>query len=216
MAYVIGMVSQKGGVGKSTLARMMAREFTVGGLRAKIADLDTQQQTCTVWAGRRAENGLTPEILVQSFASVRSALGDAPHFDVIVLDGKPHSSAQTVEIAQASDLVVIPTGQTVDDLHPGVLLAHSLTRKGINGSRLAFALLRTTASRRENETARQYLSDAGYAALKGDIPMSTAYGQAADAGRTATETPFRTLNDRATEVAQEMIDKMADLGERSS
>ena len=54
MTYIIGMVSQKGGVGKSTLARMMAREFVTGGLSTKIADLDTQQQTCTHWAGRRA------------------------------------------------------------------------------------------------------------------------------------------------------------------
>lgn len=51
MTYIIGMVSQKGGVGKSTLARMMAREFVAGGLTTKIADLDTQQQTCTHWAG---------------------------------------------------------------------------------------------------------------------------------------------------------------------
>jgi chromosome partitioning protein len=35
MTYVIGMISQKGGVGKSTLARMMAREFVAGGLAAK-------------------------------------------------------------------------------------------------------------------------------------------------------------------------------------
>jgi chromosome partitioning protein len=31
MTYIVGMVSQKGGVGKSTLARMVAREFVAGG-----------------------------------------------------------------------------------------------------------------------------------------------------------------------------------------
>lgn len=40
MTYKIGMVSQKGGVGKSTLACMMAREFVAGGLSTKSADLD--------------------------------------------------------------------------------------------------------------------------------------------------------------------------------
>ena len=89
MTYIIGMVSQKGGVGKSTLARMMAREFVSGGMSAKIADLDTQQQTCTNWAGRRAENGVSPEIQVQSFASVKSALAEAERFDALLLDGKP-------------------------------------------------------------------------------------------------------------------------------
>jgi len=214
MTYLVGMVSQKGGVGKSTLARMMAREFTVGGFRTKIADLDTQQQTCTGWAGRRAENGLAPEIHVQSFASVQTALGEAPHFDALVLDGKPNASAQTVEIANASDLVVIPTGQTLDDLHPGVLLAHSLQRQGIGAERLVFALLRTTGSRRENDAARHYLEDAGYAALPGEVPMSTAYGMAADAGKAITETSYRTLNARAAAVAQGVIDKIATIHNR--
>ena len=94
--YVIGMISQKGGVGKSTLARMMAREFAEGGLTAKIADLDTQQQTCTQWAGRRAEAGLSPEVPVQPCASVASALKDAARVDAMILDGKPNASAQTL------------------------------------------------------------------------------------------------------------------------
>ena len=102
MTYILGMVSQKGGVGKSSLARMMAREFVAGGLATKIADLDTQQQTCTHWAGRRAENSIDPEIQVQSFAGVKSALEEAERFDALILDGKPNASEQTVEIAKAS------------------------------------------------------------------------------------------------------------------
>ena len=133
MTYIVGMVSQKGGVGKSTLARMMAREFVQGGLATKIADLDTQQQTCTNWAGRRAESGIDPEIQVQSFASVKSALEEAARFEALILDGKPNASEQTMEIAKVSDLVVIPTGQTIDDLHPGVVLAHGLLKEGHNG-----------------------------------------------------------------------------------
>ena len=43
--------------------------------------------------------------------------------------GKPNASEQTVEIAKVADLVVIPTGQTIDDLHPGLVLAHSLGKK---------------------------------------------------------------------------------------
>lgn len=214
MTYVIGMVSQKGGVGKSTLARMMLREFVSGGMSAKIADLDTQQQTCTNWAGRRAENALAPEIQVQSFASVKTALEEAERFDALILDGKPNASDQTIEIAKVSNLVVIPTGQTVDDLHPGVVLAHSLRKKGIQHEKIVFAMFKTTGSERENQAARQYLVDAGYTVLGGDVPVSTAYGSASDIGKTITETSFRTLNDRAGKVAQSVIDKMVELQER--
>lgn len=214
MAYIIGMVSQKGGVGKSTLARMMAREFIVGGMRAKIADLDTQQQTCTHWAGRRAESGVTPEVQVQSFATLKTALEEATRFDALILDGKPNASDQTVEIARASDLVVIPTGQTVDDLHPGVMLAHALRKKDILGDRIAFAMFKTTGSERENAAARQYVADAGYTVLDGDVPVSTAYGSASDIGKAITETSFRTLNDRAAKLAQSVIDRIAEIAER--
>lgn len=214
MTYIIGMVSQKGGVGKLTLARMMAREFVEGGLATKIADLDTQQQTCTHWAGRRAENNVEPEIQVQSFASVKSALEDAPRFDALIIDGKPNASDQTMEIAKAADLVVIPTGQTVDDLYPGVVLAHTLRKKGIPIERIAFAIFKTTGSERENAAARQYLSEAGYSILDGEVSVSTAYGSASDMGKAITETSFRTLNDRAAKLAQSIIDKMAELQER--
>lgn len=215
MTYVIGMVSQKGGVGKSTLARMMAREFVAGGMRAKIADLDTQQQTCSYWAGRRAEAGVTPEVQVQSFASVRTALEDAERFDALILDGKPNASEQTLEIANASDLVVIPTGQTLDDLHPGVVLAHALRKKGVPAHRIVFAMFKTTGSERENAAARQYVVDASYTVLDGEVQVSTAYGSASDIGRAITETSFRSLNERAAKLAQGVIDKMAELAERT-
>ena len=55
MTYTVAMVAQKGGVGKSTLARILAVEAAKGGLQAKIADLDTQQTTSVSWAARRAE-----------------------------------------------------------------------------------------------------------------------------------------------------------------
>jgi len=40
MALVIAVVSQKGGVGKSTCARLIAREYAQAGWNVKIADLD--------------------------------------------------------------------------------------------------------------------------------------------------------------------------------
>ena len=48
---------------------------------------------------------MQPEIQVQSFAAVRTALEDAGRFDVLIVDGKPNASDQTYEIAQAAELV---------------------------------------------------------------------------------------------------------------
>ena len=77
-------------------------------------------------------------------------------------------------------------------------------------------MFKTTGSDRENQAARQYLVDAGYTVLDGDVPVSTAYGSASDIGKAITETSFRTLNSRAAALAQSVIDKMAELQERQN
>ncbi|MBA3922086.1 MAG: ParA family protein, partial [Nostocaceae cyanobacterium] len=53
MTLQIGVVSQKGGVGKSTIARLLAREYAAAGWDVKIADLDIAQATSTNWKQRR-------------------------------------------------------------------------------------------------------------------------------------------------------------------
>ena len=208
MAYIVGIVSQKGGVGKSTLARLIARELAHQAMRVKIADLDTQQTTCTAWASDRAEAGIEPEIQAQPFGNLRTALAEADRFDAYILDGRPHSSAQTIEVAQAAHAILIPTGQTKDDLRPAVQLAHSLVDAGIDAARIAFALMKTTRSAVEVAAARRYLEQAGYAVLEGEIQAFTAYGIAHDAGRALTETPYSTLNENAERLAQSVVDRL--------
>ena len=130
MHYKIAMVGQKGGVGKSTLARIIAVEATKGGLQAKIADMDTQQSTSVNWAARRAEKGVEPQIRAEPFRSVDTALKDAEGFDLYIFDGAPHSSQETRRACQVSDMVIIPTSEGLDDLHPSVILANNLLKEG--------------------------------------------------------------------------------------
>lgn len=208
MTYVIGMVSQKGGAGKSTLARLFARELASDGFSVKIADLDTQQTTCADWAADRAEAGVEPEIQVQAFGKLSTALREAGRYDAYILDGRPHSSEQTLEVARAADLVVIPTGQTKDDLKPAVRLAHALAEAGVGAGKIAFALVKTTGSVSELAAARAYLAATDYVVLDGFLPVSTAYGIAHDVGKAVTETTHRTLNEKAETLAQAIIDRL--------
>lgn len=207
MSYVIGVVSQKGGVGKSTLARLLAVECAAGGLRVKIADLDALQATSTKWAERRASAGVKPEVESQTFENVKAALEQAQSYDVFIVDGAPHASVETRAVARAADLVVIPTGQSVDDLYPSVMLAHDLLRDGIGREKIAFALSRVTDSTKETRAARIYLEDkAKYKVLKGDVPFRTGYAAASDEGKALSETAFPSLNKRAQELAQSIVD----------
>ena len=56
MAIKVAVVSQKGGVGKSSIARLIAREFADNGWLVNIADMDVQQATNYHWFKRRAAN----------------------------------------------------------------------------------------------------------------------------------------------------------------
>lgn len=211
MATIIGFVSQKGGVGKSTLSRLIAREYSSAGWTVKIADLDVAQGTSFNWQARRLQHQVMPDIPVERFRSVQLALKVAQHYDLLVLDGPPQASEATLQIARAGDLVVIPTGLSLDDLEPGVLLAHELVSRGVAPTKIAFVLCRVGESQAEIADARQYIAQAGYRVLAGYLPERVAYRRAADEGCALTETRFPSLNAKADELAQGIVDLLADL-----
>lgn len=208
-AYRIAMVSQKGGVGKSTLARIIAVEAAKSGLNTKIADLDTQQTTSTQWSARRAENGYEPHIRSEPFRSVRAAIADSEQFDVYIFDGAPHSSAETREACRAAHMIIIPTSEGLDDLQPSVVLANNLLQANIPPSRIAFALCITSNSERELAAAREYLGQTPYGILDGEIPFRSSFKTALDKGKAVTETPYPTLRAKADAMAQGIIDAVA-------
>lgn len=211
MAIIVSFVSQKGGVYKSTLARLLAREFAAQQWNVKIADLDISQGTCFQWRTRRLESQIEPDVPVEQFGSVDKALRVADQYDLLIFDGAPHSSSATRAIAQASDLTVIPTGLAVDDLQPAVTLAHDLVKQSVPRDKILFVLCRVGDSNAEIEDARAYLQEAGYTVLAGTLPEKVAYRRASDEGRALTETRFPSLNQRAEEVAQGMVDKISQL-----
>lgn len=207
MGTVIGFVSQKGGVGKSTLARGIGREAAAGGLSVKIADLDVQQGTSVNWYRRRLEAGIEPIFSVESFKTAAQALKLAAQFDYLIIDGPARASAATLEIAKAATLIVQPTGSSVDDLEPAVMTFHELVRDGISRDILVFALSRVGTDAEEIE-ARSYIKQAGYAVLDGSIQERPAYRQASNVGLSITETRYPQLNKRADILIQAMVDRI--------
>jgi chromosome partitioning protein len=206
MGAIIGFVSQKGGVGKSTLARGIGREAAAGGLSVKIADLDVQQGTSVNWYRRRLEAGIEPIFSVESFKTAAQALKLASQFDYLIIDGPARASAATLEIARAASLIVQPTGSSVDDLEPAVLTFHELVRDGISRDILVFALSRVGTDAEEIE-ARAYIKQAGYTVLDGSIQERPAYRQASNVGLSITETRYPQLNKRADALIQAMVDR---------
>ena len=207
MALIISCVAQKGGVGKSTLARLIAREYAANEWQVKIADMDLQQGTSYSWHQRRLQAGITPVLSVEQFNSVESALRAAQAVDLLVFDGAPAADRQTREIAAQSDLVIIPTSLSLDDLEPTVRLAHAL-RQHCDAKRLCLSLCRVGNSTPELNEAIEYLNETPYHLLAGHLLEKTGYRRAFDAGRAATETTFYSLNEKADQLAQSIVDRI--------
>ena len=207
MTTVIAFVSQKGGVGKSTLARALAREAAAGGLNVKIADLDTQQGTAVDWHRQRLDAGLAPTVAVEAFKTAEQALTVAGGYDLLIVDGPARTSKATLEIARVADLVIQPTGASADDLRPAVREFNALAQAGVATAKLVFALNRIGTDSEEADT-RDYLAEAGYDTLPGCLPERPAYRQAQNLGYAVTETRFSRLNERANALIQALIDRI--------
>lgn len=208
-AMIIAFVSQKGGVGKSTLSRALAREAVKGGMRVKIADLDTQQGTVVDWQRTRLNNNIDPVIEAQAFSTAAQALAARKQYDLLILDGPARTSQATLDIAKQADLVVQPTGASVDDLRPAVREFHALVKGGIPRQRLAFALSRIGTPAEEAD-ARAYLEEAGYHVLDGCLLERPGYRKAQNLGHAVTETTFAGLNQKADHLIQSLINKVAE------
>ena len=208
MAIVVAFISQKGGVGKSTLARALAAVAAHAGVAVGVADLDPRQNTVMRWQRARAEGGHTPVVAVRACASLDEALAWQKDLDLLIIDTPAGAHRGTFDIARTAHLVVQPSGASIDDLHPAVLLFHELVAAGVPKSRLIVALMRTM-TKREEDAARTYIADAAYATLPGSIPERAAFRQAQNIGQALNETDEQSLNDRVDALMQALLDKVA-------
>lgn len=205
----IACLSQKGGVGKSTLARLIARTYALGEWKVKIADFNVKQKTSVDWAAIRMAAEIKPEIQAEAFTDINKALrGD---FDLLVMDGKPDSDTQTIRIAQESQLVIVPTGISADDLVPQVRFAQEMKMRGIPAERILFVLNKTTDSAPAILDAMNFIRTAGFRVAKTFLPMKTAYVNAHNSGRCLAETDFPSLNKHAETAAMEIAECLTNL-----
>lgn len=208
MPVVVAFISQKGGVGKSTLSRGLGAVVAHAGLKVRIADLDPQQHTVLQWEKTRRANSVSPSLDVKGYTSLQAALNDASDVELLIIDTPGRADQATLAVSENAHFIVQPTGPGIDDVYPGVLLFHELVSVGIGRERLAFALCRTQNDD-EEDNARSYLSAAGFTVLPGAIPERAGYRNAHNRGRAINETSRKDLNERADTLMWDLMTRVA-------
>ncbi|QEE12529.1 ParA family partition ATPase [Bartonella krasnovii] len=104
---IIGLLNQKGGVGKTTLSVNLAASFARTGGRVLLIDVDPQGSALD-WAAAREEAPLFSVIGLPR-ATVHKEITQIGHsYDYIIIDGPPRVTDLARSALMASDFVLIP------------------------------------------------------------------------------------------------------------
>ena len=123
---IASFVGQKGGVGKSTLARVLSVAAARQGHRVLLGDFDLEQLSCIEWSATRLRNGIEPEIETRAFKSLKKLSKTVENFELVVVDTRGLADELTADISQESDVVFLPTGTSMDDLRPTGSICNSI------------------------------------------------------------------------------------------
>ena len=136
----VGIVSQKGGVGKTTLAFNLAVAAELAGNAALIVDLDPQASAVAWSDSREAE---TPVVVSAEAARLVEVLTTASKHSAALcfIDTAPHGESPALAAARAADLVLygVPASGSLAKEAQTALQTHGLPVSSVIGEGRALA-----------------------------------------------------------------------------
>ena len=202
---IASFVGQKGGVGKSTLARVLAVKAAHEGRRVLLGDFDLEQLSCIDWSATRLRNGIEPDIEARAFKSLKKLRKTVENFDLMVVDTRGLADELTTDVSQESDVVFLPTGTSMDDLRPTLALARRLAKSSKEGSKVVLVLSKVGRSERLLENARIVIDEAGFDVLSNVWPERDGFQADLDMGRAGSESHNPHLRESAQRIEAELF-----------
>src|SRR4051794_37454792 len=185
---IVGVLNQKGGVGKTTLSVNLAHAFALRGHRVLLVDADPQGSALT-WSSVRTEDPLFPVVGMPKPTLHKDLPAVAADYAHVIIDGAPRVNELARAAIIASDFILIPVQPSPYDVwasdeivkliqearifKPSLLAAFTINRKIVN-----------TAIGRDVETA---LAAYDLPILDTAICQRVTFAESAAQGRTVFE-----------------------------
>ncbi len=113
--FVLALVCQKGGAGKTTMAIHLAVEGHRRGLRTLLIDVDTQASAAKIM-DRRGDD--PPDIATEAAGRLERAIhaAEVEGYDLVLIDTAPQADRAAAQAARVADIVVAPVQPSIVDL----------------------------------------------------------------------------------------------------
>ena len=185
---IIGVLNQKGGVGKTTISVNLAHAFALTGHRVLLVDADPQG-SALAWSSVRAEDPLFPVVGMPKPTLHKDLPAVAADYAHVVIDGAPRVNELARAAIMASDFILIPVQPSPYDVWAAdeiVRLVHEarIFKPSLDA---AFAINRkivNTAIGRDVEAA---LAAYDLPILNGALCQRVIFAESAAQGRTVLE-----------------------------
>ena len=185
---IVGLLNQKGGVGKTTLSVNIAASLARSGARPLLIDADPQGSALDWGAARQGESLFS--VIGFPRPTLHKEVDRIGHgYDHVVIDGPPRVTELTRSAIMASDIVLIPVQPSPYDIW-SVEEILKLTREALvykDSLKSAFVINRRIANTVIGRDVREALANHAAPTLAATITQRVIFAEAVASGRAVYE-----------------------------
>jgi chromosome partitioning protein len=205
---IIGLLNQKGGVGKTTLAVHIADAFSRMGKQVLLVDADPQSSALDWAASRKGDAAFAVAGLPKT--SIHKELPKlAKGFDTVIIDGPPRVYDVARSAIMACDLVLIPVQPSPYDVWAAKEIVDLIAEAGVYKPNIkaAFVINRKIVNTALGRDVAEALAEYPIPVLRASVCQRIALAESAAQGQTVFETSPDNL------AAKEMMELVNELME---